>query len=179
MGWLIYRNEENDFSSSDIISDMIEGHGTTTQQQFYTYEDIIQNSEVGDTYFYWLESIDYSGIIDHYDKVAILTIPDAHGSSGGFVPIPERFGLLQNEPNPVVSSTRIAFNLCETAKVDLAIYNLKGQLVKKLYTGVTSKHTVMWDGKDEQGKQINNGIYLYRLLVNGKTEEAKKLILMK
>jgi len=179
MGWFVYRNDENDFSSSEVISDMIEGHGTTTQQQFYTYEDDIENPEVGDTYYYWLESVDYSGIINHYDRVAILTIPDTHGSNNNLVPAPERFGLFQNEPNPVINSTRIAFNLHETAKVDLAVYNLKGQLVKKLYSGVTSKHTVMWNGKDEQGNELESGVYLYRLLLNGKTEETKKLILMK
>ncbi|MBN2016694.1 MAG: T9SS type A sorting domain-containing protein [Candidatus Cloacimonetes bacterium] len=179
MGWFIYRNEENNFSSSEVISDMIEGQGTTTQQQFYTYEDDIENPEVGDTYYYWLESVDYSGIIQHYDRVAILTIPDTHGSNNNLVPVPERFGLFQNEPNPVVSSTRIAFNLPETAKVDLAIYNLKGQLVKKLYSGKTSKHTVMWDGKDEDEKKLENGVYFYRLIVNGKIEGIRKLILMK
>ncbi len=179
MGWFVYRNIENDFSSSDVISDMIEGHGTTTQQQSYVYEDRIQELEVNSTYYYWLESIDYSGMIHHYDKVAILTIHDNHGGTGNLVPETERFGLLQNEPNPLISSTRIAFNFTETAQVDLAIYNLKGQLVKNLYSGITSKHTVMWDGKDEQGKELENGVYFYKLIVNGKTAETKKLILMK
>ncbi len=179
MGWFVYRNIENDFSSSDVISDMIEGHGTTTQQQFYTYEDDIEDPEVGDTYYYWLESVDYSGIINHYDRVAILVIPDTHGSNNNLVPVPERFGLFQNEPNPVISTTRISFNLPETAKVELTIYNLKGQIVKKLYSGITSKHTVMWDGKDEQGNELENGVYLYTLIINEKTKIIKKLVLMK
>jgi len=42
-----------------------------------------------------------------------------------------------------------------------------------------SKHTIMWNGKDEQGKKLENGVYFYNLIVNGKTEETKKLILMK
>ncbi|MBN2017726.1 MAG: T9SS type A sorting domain-containing protein [Candidatus Cloacimonetes bacterium] len=179
MGWFICRYDENDFSSSEIISDMIEGHGTTTQQQFYTYEDDLENPEVGDCYYYWLESVDYGGIINHYDNVAILSIPDHHNSGGSGIVIPERFGLLQNEPNPVVSSTRIAFNLTETAQVDLSVYNLKGQLVKKLYSRVTSKHTVMWYGKDESGNELENGVYFYRLSINGKIYETRKLILLR
>jgi parallel beta-helix repeat protein len=178
MGWFVYRNNENDFTASEKISEFIEGYGTTTQQQNYLYEDRIQESEVGDIYYYWLESVDYSGMVNHYDKVAILTIPD-NGTSGSAVPVPERLGLFQNEPNPVINSTRIAFNLPETAQVDLAIYNLKGQLVKKLYSGNTSKHTVMWDGKDEDGKELENGVYFYKLIINGSTAETKKLILMK
>jgi len=179
MGWFVYRNEENDFTTSEKISEFIEGYGTTTQQQFYRHEDSIENPEIGDTYYYWLESVDYSGMIHHYNKVAILTIHDNHGATGNLVPEPERFGLLQNEPNPVISSTRIAFNLKETAKIDLAIYNLKGQLVKKLYSGNTSKHTVMWDGKDEDDKELENGVYFYKLNINGSTAETKKLILMR
>jgi hypothetical protein len=178
MGWLIYRNEKNDFSSSEVVSDMIDGYGTTTQQQFYTFEDDIEDPEVGDTYYYWLESIDYSGIINHYDRVAILIIPDTHGSNN-IVPIPERFGLFQNEPNPMISTTRIAFNLHETAQVELSVYNLKGQLVKKLYSGTTSKHTVMWDCKDEQGKELESGVYFYTLILNGTNKNTMKMILIK
>ncbi len=179
MGWFVYRNSENEFSTSEVISNLIEGYGTTTQQQFYTYEDDIEDPEVGETYYYWLESVDYSGMIHHYDNVAILAIPDDGNSGNSGITTPERFGLFRNEPNPVISSTRISFNLIEIAKVDLAIYNLKGQLVKKLYSGVTSKHTIMWDGKDEQGKELENGVYFYKLIVNGNIKEVKKLIMLK
>ena len=179
MGWFVYRNSEEDFTTSEKISEFINGHGTTTQQQSYIYEDRIQNPEVGDTYYYWLESIDYSGTVNHYDRVAILTIPHNSNSGNNLVPVPERFGLLQNEPNPVIHFTRIAFNLTESAMVDLNVYNIKGQLVKTLYSGVTSKHTVMWDGKDESGKELENGVYFYNMIVDGKVAETKKLILMK
>ena len=114
-----------------------------------------------------------------FDKVAVITIPDNTNSVNNFVPIPEIFGLFQNEPNPVISSTRISFNLHETAHIELSVYNLKGQLVKKLYSGVTFKHTVMWDGKDEQGRELENGVYLYKMNMNGQTNETKKLIIMK
>jgi len=179
MGWFVYRNREEDFASSHKVSEFIEGHGTTSQQQSYLYEDRIQDPEVGDKYYYWLESIDFSGMVNHYDKVAILTIPDNSNSGNQSVLVPERFGLLQNEPNPVVNSARIAFNLTETAQIDLNIYNIKGQLVKKLYSGVTSKHTVMWNGKDSNGNELAPGVYFYNLIVNGKTQETKKLIIMK
>ena len=179
MGWFVYRNEENDFTTSEKISVFIEGQGTTTQQQSYIYEDSIENPQVGDTYYYWLESIDYSGIVNHYDKVAVLKIPDQYDPGSGLIPVPERFGLLQNEPNPVVASTKISFNLHKTAKVELNIYNLRGQLVKSLYSGVASSKTLDWNGKGENGKELSPGIYLYKLLLNGKISYTKKLILMK
>jgi len=179
MGWFVYRNIEEDFTTSEKISEFIEGHGTTTQQQSYLYEDRIQNPEVGDIYNYWLESIDYSGIINHYDKVAVLTIPEQYDPGNGLIPELVLYGLLQNKPNPVISSTKISFNLPETSQVELNIYNLKGQLVKSLYSGFTSSKTFDWNGEDESGNVLKAGVYLYKLLVNGKTEETKKLIMMK
>jgi len=179
MGWFVYRNEENEFTTSEKISEFIEGHGTTTQQQSYIYEYRIENPKVGDTYYYWLESIDYSGIVNHYDEVAILTIPQQNDQGSGLIPVPEQYGLLQNEPNPVISSTKISFDLSKTAKVTLNIYNLKGQLVKALYSGFASSKTLDWNGKDENGNDLQAGVYLYKLLVNGKTAETKKLILIK
>jgi predicted outer membrane repeat protein len=179
MGWFVYRADENDFTASEKISDFIEGHGTTTQQQSYIYEDTIQEPEVGDTLYYWLESIDYSGQVNHYDKVVVLTIPDHDDPGQGLIPESIEYGLFQNIPNPVISSTKIAFNLKEVAKIDLTIYNLKGQLVKKLFSGVASTKTVEWDGKDELGKELTPGVYFYNLIVNGKTAETKKLIFMK
>jgi len=179
MGWFVYRNEENNFTTSEKISEFIEGHGTTTQQQSYIYEDRIQNPEVGDTYYYWLESVDFSGIINHYDRVAILTIPDQHEPGGGLIPEPVRYGLFQNEPNPFISSTKISFSLPETSQIELNIFNLKGQLVKSLYSGVSSSKTLVWNGKDENGKELTPGVYFCNLIMNGKTQETKKLILMK
>ena len=179
MGWFVYRGVENEFTTSEKISEFIEGHSTTTQQQSYIYEDNIENPKVGDTYYYWLESIDYSGIINHYDKVAQLIIPEIYDPGGGLVPVQEIYGLLQNEPNPFIESTKISFNLHKTAQVELNIYNLKGQLVKSLYSGMTSSQSLAWDGSDAAGQKLSAGVYLYKLIVNGKTEDVKKLILMR
>ncbi|MCD6329376.1 MAG: T9SS type A sorting domain-containing protein [Candidatus Cloacimonetes bacterium] len=179
MGWFVYRNQVEDFTSATKVSNIIEGHGTTTEQQYYIYEDMIADPQVGDIYYYWLESIDYSGQVNHYDKVAIFSISDHHDPNHGLVTVPQQFGLLQNEPNPVISSTMISFNLHETAQVDVSIYNMEGQLVKSLFSGVASSKTMEWNGKDEYGRELTPGVYFYNLIVNGKTEETKKLIIVR
>ncbi|HEX38365.1 MAG TPA: hypothetical protein ENG70_05905 [Candidatus Cloacimonetes bacterium] len=51
--------------------------------------------------------------------------------------------------------------------------------MKKLYSGNTSKHTVMWDGRDEQDKKLENGVYFYKMDVNGTTIDTKRLILLR
>ncbi|MEA2096852.1 MAG: FlgD immunoglobulin-like domain containing protein [Candidatus Cloacimonadota bacterium] len=41
------------------------------------------------------------------------------------------------------------------------------------------EHSIVWNGKDESGKSVSSGIYLYKLNVNGKTEVVKKCLLLK
>ena len=180
MGWFVYRNEVEDFTSATKVSGMIEGHGTTTQAQSYVYEDVIANPQVDDVYYYWLESVDYSGTIHHFDKVAMITIPETNDPNPNVTP-PQVYDLLAS-PNPFNETTNIEFMLTQTAFVDVAIYDVKGALVKSFDTQhVTAddKVSLQWDGKDENGKSLSNGIYLYSLKVNGQDYATKQVILMK
>ena len=58
------------------------------------------------------------------------------------------------------------------------MYNLKGQLVKSLYSGITASKDLDWNGKDEHGNDLPAGVYLYKLFVDGKITETKKIILL-
>ena len=91
-------------------------------------------------------------------------------------------------PNPFNPSgagrnpaTTIAFSLAENSKVDISIYNIKGQKVKTItneqYT--SGKHNVSWNGVDMNNKHVSSGVYFYALKVNGKTEAVKKCMLIK
>ncbi|MDP8288429.1 MAG: T9SS type A sorting domain-containing protein [Candidatus Electryonea clarkiae] len=179
MGWFVYRNNEDNFINAQKVSELLDGHGTTSEMSSYTYEDTIEEPVSGDMCYYWLESIDYGGIVHRYSKVAQITIPDLVDPDSGQIDRPEIFGLLQNAPNPFVNGTRIVFNLHQTAQVELKIYNIKGELVKDLYSGISDYKSLQWNGTDDTGKQLSPGIYFYNLTVNGKSQEIKKLILMR
>jgi hypothetical protein len=85
-----------------------------------------------------------------------------------------------NHPNPFVTSTTIAFQLQDTAtEVDLNIYTVSGRLIRnqKLF-GVTGYVEWDWDGKDEEGDAIANGVYYLKVTArNGdkKIERIEKL----
>ena len=75
--------------------------------------------------------------------------------------------LAQNRPNPFNPSTTLYFGLKDNAKVELSIYNLKGQKVitlvnKELNAG---NHNVVWDGRDALGNYVSSGIYFSRLKI--------------
>ena len=94
--------------------------------------------------------------------------------------IPSTFALDQNYPNPFNPETTIRYHLPEQATVTLTVYNLEGQLIRKLESGQRNAGTyeVIWDSRDDNGRQVASGVYFYRLQA-GEFIAVKKLILMK
>ena len=180
MGWFIYRNTIEDFTSAEEIAGMIPGHGTTTQPQSYIYEDA-EELQIEQTYYYWLESVDYGGTIHHYDRVVHITIPDPDDPGQSVTP-PIAYDI-SADPNPFSYTTNISFVMDQPSLVDVAIYNVKGQLVKSFNSVKTSQENETvnfhWYGKDNAGKALSNGVYLYSVKVNGQDYATKQLILMK
>jgi hypothetical protein len=88
--------------------------------------------------------------------------------------------LSQNQPNPFNDRTLISFFLSNHADAKLAVYNLKGQLVRTLFSGriTAGLHRAEWDGTDVNGDTVVSGVYVYSL-VAGKSIVAKKLALIK
>jgi hypothetical protein len=106
------------------------------------------------------------------------------------------FDLSQNYPNPFNPVTSIQYTVGskQTKKADassnhvtLKIYNILGQLVRTLVDEpkTPGSYEVIWDGKDEKGKEASSGIYFYRLNVRSldlETEnyqKTKKMTLVK
>ncbi len=94
--------------------------------------------------------------------------------------LPQDFALRQNYPNPFNPETSIEFTLPVASQVRLVVYDLLGRAVKTLVSGhlTAGYHTVQWDGRDEAGRLVASGLYLYRL----ETERAvlaRRLVLMR
>ena len=91
-----------------------------------------------------------------------------------------RLVLYPNFPNPFNPSTTISYQLPKNSKVELTIYNLKGQKVQTLTNEFKDKgnHTVTWEGDDELGNPVTSGIYFYKLKADD-FQKVKKMILMK
>jgi len=83
-------------------------------------------------------------------------------------PVPtEAFRLGQNYPNPFSDLTTIDYILPEEAFVDMAVYNLTGQKVSLLVSDIRSpgSHTVSWNGTDDSGNRMKNGVFFYRMTI--------------
>jgi len=88
--------------------------------------------------------------------------------------------LNHNYPNPFNPSTTIAFDLAKAGNVKLSVYNVKGQLVRRLTHANLpgGSHRVTWNGVDESNRPVASGIYYYRL-ETGDYTKTNKMLLMK
>jgi len=96
--------------------------------------------------------------------------------------LPERFALWQNAPNPFNPSTQIPFDLSEEGvRVELTIFNVMGQPVRHLLRAGgmrAGRYRLTWDGRDNLGRLVGSGVYLYALRA-GDFVQSRKLLLMK
>lgn len=100
-------------------------------------------------------------------------------SSVGTSNLPETFLLRQNYPNPFNPSTVIKYQIQRAGKVQLAIYNIMGQKVRKLIDGYQNEglHEVVWNGADDRGNRVSAGVYFYQLKIGNQTAIRKMLML--
>ncbi len=103
----------------------------------------------------------------------------------GVVPITESdivildFALEQNYPNPFNPQTIISYSIAETAPVSLQIYNSLGQEIRTLVKNQIrnpGKYQVIWDGRNNSGKKVSSGIYIYRLQVRNFVASKRMLL---
>jgi hypothetical protein len=119
-----------------------------------------------------------AGLADSTSAVWNFTITGIEKDPYG---IPTEFALGQNYPNPFNPTTTIRFDLPKESPVTMEIYNVLGVRVRTLLAGETvnaGRHTMMWDGRDDNGSVAPSGVYLYRINAND-FHASKKMTLVK
>ncbi len=119
------------------------------------------------------------GFVSAFDYYNIAT--DVEDDFTDNEPLPRDFSLNQNYPNPFNMSTSISFNLSSPGYVRLEVFNILGQKVSTAADGQFSAGltTIVWDGKSSDGADLASGTYFYRLTVDGKQIDSKKLMILK
>ena len=141
----------------------VEGHGTTTEPQNYSFVD---NSVTSGKYQYRLKQIDYNGTFEYYGPISV------NSSKIG------TYYLYQNYPNPFNPGTIIKFSTPRKAFITLTVYNSLGEKIKTLLNSYLpgGNHSIELKLEDLPAT-FSSGVYFYRLQADGYSETKKMLFL--
>lgn len=152
-GFRILRGQTHDPAASLLITPAMIQATNSPDGSLYQYFD--PDVFTGETYWYWIESVELSGITT-LNGPAMVTL--TAGDGPGSVPPPEtETRLLPNYPNPFNPSTTIAFELKQAGRVTMVVYNVRGQIVgnpiEDRFMG-EGRHSVVWEANSDVSSQI-------------------------
>jgi hypothetical protein len=170
-GYYVYRSSQQNLDTAINLNSFIPAtNGSTAQQYLFTDDELI---EAG-TYYYWLQSLEINGSSQFFGSVAVTI------QGGGNVPPPTPLVTSFDSiyPNPFNPDATIKFSMKDAATMSLAIYNVRGQLVKQF--PATSKpaglHSLHWNGLDDNNKEVSSGLYFFIMQVGKETFYRKATI---
>lgn len=121
-----------------------------------------------------------TGLAAYFDNIIVTAIDSTTSVDNGIHNVPMDFALFQNYPNPFNPETEISYNLPTGDFVQLTIHDLLGRKIKTLVSEYqqAGKYSIKWNGKDEDGRPLVSGIYLYSFKSKSFTD-SKKMMLLK
>jgi flagellar hook assembly protein FlgD len=114
--------------------------------------------------------------IEHFSTIVVkqksdVTVADKRVDSGDET--------LRIYPNPFNTSTKIRYHLTNETFVNIAVYNMFGQKVKQLAEEIqpSGTHSNSWNGTNNSGSKVPNGIYFCRMLKDGRLNQVSRIVL--
>lgn len=153
------------------------------------YRDLSQN------FVYDLDS-DTSGTAEYAPRLAagshLLTVR-AYDCFGNYTTLKQSFRvaetnssleMIYNYPNPTSGGTWFTFQLPEAADVSIKIFTVSGRNIRNIEArGLRPGYQqIYWDGLDRSGDRLANGVYLYKITMNGQTHQDSqfnKIVIMR
>jgi len=174
LGFNVYRSTRLDGDYVKVTPALIMGAGTEATPREYSFIDA--DVAVGNTYYYYIEDVDFSGKTNRSQIIGVI--------AGQTIIIPIKSALLQNFPNPFNPETWIPYQLAQNASVTVRIYNLKGQSIRTIELGPKTAGTylakdraVYWDGRDNVGEKVASGMYFY-MLKAGEFMSTRRMVII-
>jgi len=139
-------------------------YGTT-----WSLEKVFKST--GDDYIYALSS---SSLYIYESMIPTVVLEEDN------IPLKNDIFSLNCYPNPFNPNTSIKYSLTKSSKVNLQIYNLRGELVRTLVdeNKTIGNYNITWNGTDDAGLKVSSGVYIYTLTSDYFTS-SKKMILLK
>ncbi len=168
-GFEVQRNTSGSWSTVAFIN----GKGTTTESNNYSYVDDLGHNPPSGVIKYRLKQIDFDGSFEYSKEIEVE-----------FESI-KSYSISQNYPNPFNPSTTINYSLPYESNIKISVYNITGQLVKELVKGTqqAGNHSIIFSTSDI-GSSLSSGVYFYSIeasAVNGDRSfrQTRKMVLLK
>ncbi len=155
-----------------------------------SFPDMIATGEINDGSFEWTVPDSFSTAsrirVVARDAAGLAQRDDSDGdfTAGSETGVPDgverKLSLFQNAPNPFTLATSITYSVPQPAHVELRVYDASGRIVRTLVDAEAGAddYLVHWDGRRDDGTAAAAGIYLYRLVADGR-ELTRKMILLR
>ena len=162
----------------DLANGIAAGSGEILEVSY----NVNSNSDFSGDVLTWLSSVSSAdaGLMSIPSSGTGFAILDASLSVNEEIEIPVKFSLHPAFPNPFNPITNIRYDLPEASYIDLRVFDLAGREVRTLVRGFdhAGEKSVVWDAKDNNGRSVSAGVYIYRLETAGQVQ-SQKLILLK
>jgi hypothetical protein len=159
--------------------------GSTGAGVFYSTNDGDSWIEINDaltdlTIFDLSLSNNYIVAATHNQGVFRYNLSNINLSLADNQTVPYSIELHQNYPNPFNPTTTIKYDISEQIQVKISIYDMMGHEVKFITNEFQSPgvHSVIWDARNNEGKPVSAGLYLYQVSA-GNFQKFKKMVLLK
>jgi hypothetical protein len=128
--------------------------------------------------YYLVAAVDADGLAGGYS--APVSLAGGGISAAGGTDLPTALAITGVVPNPFNPRARIRFDVPAAGRVDLAVFDLRGRLVKVLVADrlPAGRHETTWDGRDDSGRGVAAGVYFARARA-GRATVTTKMVLAK
>lgn len=184
---LYQAHAQGDFGNSDLIIDYMQyaspGHqreGTAVEAGVWTAQGFVALAGTNES----LQFFDNAMVGPGNWGAAPATPGEANKllqTSNEVFDVPTLFRLHGNYPNPFSRKTTISYDLSNAGQVTLSVYSVLGQEIASLVDGVlpAGSYKAVWLGRDNQGKAVPSGTYLYRLTYDDGETQSRVMTLFK
>ena len=178
MGFDIFRSISEMGDYTLINENVIPVSNNQNGINYYSFLDM--NVEPGQTYYYQVADVSFSGETAMYGPLSATAQVTGISDGKTIIENPENYTLGDAYPNPFNGKTSIQFSLQMSGEVKIEIYNLMGQKIRTLVAEnrETGNHVVSWDGKNNLGQQVVSGVYLYKMSINN-FQISKRILYLK
>ena len=179
--------EELEFTVAEdtIVTFYIEVEDIDSELSYSWYVNLEIQTEITETLIYEFTDpgdfyIDALASDGEYEVGQTWLVHVLEGVISDPVLIPKITKLQQNIPNPFNPETTIHYSLKDAGRVKIEIFNIKGEKIRTLVNEYKNigHHSTIWNGMDNSGKTVANGMYFYSM-ISEKYHKIRKMLIIK